>query len=476
MVTVIAGQGPGDDGLGSRLPSVLDPTDEPWLSMTGSESLGPDWGVALAGNTMLLGAPELGAVLIFDLEGREAGALGGQALVIPEVVDDHEGSRMGAALLTLDLDGDDRRELVVAAPGGRGVDDSVEAGRLYVFDASGHFDRPLYDTGVAQQLGTDDAAFTALGVDAYDQAGSVLSACGDLDGDGLPELAMSTPWSEIGGAALGGSVSVLSSKEMAELRSEGATSASIHTLGPTYALDQLGGAAGAAIRCDVDLDHDSLPELVVGAPYADSEEDEAAGAVYIIPGSRVAEDIDTEGEVHHLLGDRATAMIWGPTDNAYLGASLALGDVAGDSQPDLLVGAPGGGRERGLAVLYADLSHEEDCCESTLRFVGEDAGDHFGSAVELADLDGDRLDEIVVGAPRHNPTGDEEHFAAGAVYVWYGETSFRTWSTTSSAGKADATIVRQQAWLLTGDSIASGDMNGDGLAELVLVHRILPNF
>ncbi len=467
MVSVFQGD---QDGLGAR----LDPAEDAWLSMTGSEALGPDWGVALAGNTMVLGAPSLGAVLIFHLDGREAGSLGGQALVIPDIVDQQGDSRLGAALLLADLDGDGQRELVASAPAGPGEDDAVSAGRVYLFDTDGYFSHPLHDTGGAAPLDASDARFTALGAMAYDQAGTVLARCGDLDGDGIVELAVAARWSEEGGAALGGAVHVLSSRAIREALQTGERRGSLAALGASYASSQLGATAGAALDCSADLDGDSLPELLVGAPYADHGEDDAAGAVYILSGARILAELDS-GVVSD-LDTAASARLVGPSAEAYLGSSLSVGDVGRDGAPDLLVGVPGGGRERGLALLYADLDIDRDEPEPTLRFIGENAGDRFGSAVGLPDLNGDRYDDIVVGAPRHNPTGRDEHFAAGAVYAWYGEQFFRAWSESSDAQKADTIIARQQAWLLTGARIDSEDLDGDGLDELVLVHRIQPDF
>ncbi len=467
MVSVYHG---APEGLGTR----LDPAEDAWLSMTGSEALGPDWAVALAGNVLVLGAPELGAVLIFLLEGRDAGSLGGQALVIPDLVSELEGSRLGAALLTVDIDGDEQRELLVAAPKAPGVGDAPSAGRLHQFELNGYFSPPLWDSGGEVQLSDDDATITALGAGAYDQAGSVLEACGDLDGDGVPELAVTAPWDERSGAALSGAVTVISSAALAEARTQDLSAVALDELGATYSFSQLGGSAGAALHCGTSLDADALPEIIVGAPYADSDDHDAAGAVFIISGTRAQEDLLATAEA--TLDEAASAVIYGPTDEAYLGSSMAMGDVGGDGEPDLLVGAPGAGRRRGLALLYADVEPDRDDPEAILRFVGESAGDRFGTSVALPDINGDRLADIVVGAPRHNPTGDEEHFAAGAAYAWYGETFFRAWDQTSHADKADTTIVRQQAWLLTGERITTGDLDGDGYDELVLVHRIQPDF
>ncbi len=471
MVSVFQGQA---DSLGKR----LDPFEDAWFSLTGSEAMGPGWSVTASGNTLVVGAPDLGAVLIFHLEGRQEGILGGQALVLPDLLDDQDDTRLGASVLTMDMDSDGQRELLVTAPAARGEGDAVKAGRLYVFETSGHFARPLFDTAIPPQLGTDDAGLTVLGANAYDKSGSQISACGDFDGDGLGEVAISALWDEQGGAALAGSVTLLSSKEISSaLTANDGQAMTLTSLGATFYATQVGASAGASLSCAQDLVGGALPDLAVGAPFADSDEDglEAAGAVWIVDGDLAAAKLDKHATLE--LDDAASVLIHGPTSEAYLGSSLAVGDVSGDGTTDLLAGAPGaGGQEQGMALLYTDLARDTAQPSPALRFRGEASGDRFGSSVALADLNGDGLDEIIAGAPRHNPSGADEHFASGATYCWYGQVDLSGWDSTSDAGKAPTVIEREQAWLLTGETLAVGDMDGDGMSELVLVHRILPDF
>ena len=49
-------------------------------------------------------------------------------------------------------------------------------------------------------------------------------------------------------------------------------------------------------------------------------------------------------------------------------------------------------------------------------FTGEEAGDESGFQVEIADLDDDRIDDLVIGAWLNDAGGD----ASGAVYIEYG--------------------------------------------------------
>jgi hypothetical protein len=89
---------------------------------------------------------------------------------------------------------------------------------------------------------------------------------------------------------------------------------------------------------------------------------------------------------------------------------------------------------------------------------GED-GDGFGEAVNLkSDINGDGLADLIVGAPRSAKSGA----TAGRVYIWFGKHGG------SFLGKEDVQIPLGTINDLFGTSIATGDLNGDGKADLAI--------
>ncbi len=103
----------------------------------------------------------------------------------------------------------------------------------------------------------------------------------------------------------------------------------------------------------------------------------------------------------------------------WFGFSVAgIGDVDDDGYDDVAVGAPGddpSGEKSGAVYVYLGGPSFSGSAEPT--FAGEVGGDRFGWAVSAAgDLDDDGIDDFVVGAPYSDATGTNR----GRVYVFRG--------------------------------------------------------
>jgi hypothetical protein len=90
---------------------------------------------------------------------------------------------------------------------------------------------------------------------------------------------------------------------------------------------------------------------------------------------------------------------------------VAAGDVDGDSIPDALVGsATAAFLMDGASVASGVLG------DALFTVVGDAGSDGFGRALDIGDLNGDGLGDIVVGAPGDDSTGGN----AGSVEVFLG--------------------------------------------------------
>src|SRR6266853_1826679 len=164
----------------------------------------------------------------------------------------------------------------------------------------------------------------------------------------------------------------------------------------------------------------------------------------------------------------------------YSGVSVsAAGDVNGDGFADLLIGATGAdphgsgsgasyvvfGKAGGFTTPF-DLSTLNGV--NGFKINGEAAGDYSGRTVSAAgDVNGDGFADLLIGAPYAAPNGTY----SGASYVVFGKAGGFTTPLELSTldGATGFKINGEAANDEAGNSVsAAGDVNGDGLADLLI--------
>jgi len=155
--------------------------------------------------------------------------------------------------------------------------------------------------------------------------------------------------------------------------------------------------------------------------------------------------------------------------------SLTSGDFNGDGKDDILVGAPLAdgpdnartntgeayiilGRDDGEASL--DLAADEP----NLTIIGANAGDNLGFVVAAGDVNGDGTDDILVGARFATPAGGTA--GTGEAYVIFGSSSLEG-TLDIAKGQQDFTIAGASAGDYLGYALTAGDVNGDGIADII---------
>jgi len=137
-------------------------------------------------------------------------------------------------------------------------------------------------------------------------------------------------------------------------------------------------------------------DLVVGAykasPSVSGAARAEAGVVHLVAGPL------TPG-VWDLATTPATLTIVGPAANAHLGVGVAAGDFTGDGNGDLVLGAPGGAAVYLIAGPVPAGSTRDLADAASYTSLVHNGGDAFGSVVGLADVTGDDVVDVMVGAP-----------------------------------------------------------------------------
>lgn len=215
-----------------------------------------------------------------------------------------------------------------------------------------------------------------------------------------------------------------------------------------------------------DLNGDGFGDLIAGAPKYGSE-----GSVYVVFGSE-----DMSGGFSAASG--ADLVVRGSkAAGSNLSGALAAGDINGDGIADLLMGAPdtdvGSENNNGaVIVIYGteSLSGEIDLAtDSPDVWITAGEGDSLGQSIQVADVNGDEIQDLILGAPDADPDPDElgSRSQAGVVHVIYGSAGLSA-SIDLNSTPADITVSGNNEngrSSSIGERMAVGDVNGDGYSD-----------
>ena len=285
-----------------------------------------------------------------------------------------------------DVNGDGYDDILVGAP--KFDNGHSDEGVAYLFLGSSAGLR--FSPAWAQEGGQSGALF-----------GSSVASAGDINADGFDDVLIGAPGADGSHEDEGAAFLYLGSQT-------GLPSAPFRV----WYGDQAGARFGSAVGSAGDVNADEFDDVLVGAPGFDGGEVDEGAAFLFLGGSP---------------GPAVTAA-WSAEGNqagAWFGASVAaLGDMNGDGFGDVAVGAPlfdGGQADEGTVRAFGGSSSGLGA-SPIQSYEHNVSGSRFGTSVSGArNLSGDGVPRVLFGAPIYRYTHIEE---GGTFMATLGQTPF----------------------------------------------------
>jgi len=413
---------------------------------------------ALAAAAFLLAAGAAGALPPVNLADVAAGNGG----FVINGIDPGDWSAWGVSGAG-DVNGDGLADVIVGAPaadpGG-----SSGAGESYV--VFGKADGTPVDLS---DVAAGSGGFVINGIDQNDQAGDSVSGAGDVNGDGLDDVIVGATTADPHGASGAGESYVVFGKAdgtpvlLADVAA-GSGGFVINGIDP-------GDWSGATTSGAGDVNGDGLADVIVGALRATPGTFE--GESYVVFGK-------ADGTPVHLANVAAGSGGFIIRGNNYMDQANRVsgaGDVNGDGLADVIVGAPGGDYDPGESYVVfgkADGTpvHLAKVATGSGGFVinGIDPNDGAGAGEGpsgAGDVNGDGLADLIVGAAGGDPGGNSN---AGESYVVFGKADGTPVDLADVVAGSGGFVINgiDPNDGLGGSVSGAGDVNGDGLADVIV--------
>ena len=385
-----------------------------------------------------------------------------------------EGDNLGRSVSGAgDINGDGIDDLIIGAstadPNG-----IPWAGETYiVFGKEEGFDASV---DLSQLDGSN--GFVLNGVDEFDFSGRSVSGAGDINGDGIDDLIIGASFADPNGNSYAGETYIVFGKE-------GGFDASVN-------LSEINGSngfvlngidaddwSGRSVSGAGDINGDGIDDLIIGAPFADPNSNRDAGETYIVFGQ--SGNFNASVNLSEINGSNGFVLNGINRDDLSGRSVSGAGDINSDGIDDLIIGAmradPNGNSLAGETYIVfghrggfeASLNLSQLNGSNGFVLNGINSVDRSGFSVNGAgDINGDGIDDLIIGAPYADPNGNSY---AGETYIVFGQSGdFDASVDLSQLNGSNGFVIKgidrddRSGWSVSG----AGDINGDGIDDLII--------
>jgi Ca2+-binding RTX toxin-like protein len=291
-----------------------------------------------------------------------------------------------------DVNSDGIDDLIIGAPEAA-INGNTGVGQIYVvFGNRGGFSASLDLSSLNGSNG-----FIINGIQSTLNSGFSVSGAGDVNDDGIDDLLIGTPPGDESYVVFGRSSGFSSSLDLSSLNGSNG-----------FALKSMGDSSGRSVSSAGDINGDGLDDLIIGSNI---------GRSYVVFGS--SSEFGASLNLSSLNGKNGFTII--QSDDEPEKSVSGAGDINGDGLDDLIIGTPYANRSTGRSYVVfgsssgfgASLNLSSLNGSNGFIVNGSKLDNKIGASVSGAgDINGDGLDDLIIGAPYANLTGQS--------YVVYG--------------------------------------------------------
>lgn len=396
------------------------------------------------------------------------------------------GDRSGSSVSHAgDINGDGFDDVIIGAPGAYPNYNNQGGATYLVFGSNSNFTSPLEAADLDGSNG-----IILRGVSAGDKSGTSVSSAGDINGDGVDDLIIGAPSADANGNSNAGASYVVFGSSTTAFT----TPFNLNSLNGSNGFVINGVAendrSGISVSAAGDINNDDVDDLIIGADGA-APNGNGSGASYVVFGSNTT-SFPASFDLSTLDGSNGFVINGADFFNRFGGSVSAAGDFNSDGVDDVIIGAV-----TSIGTSYVVFGSSSSSAFSTpveldslngpgnrgAVIEGRRPGDLSGYSVSTAgDINGDGIDDVIIGAPgvgSHEDLSIPAYYAGnGASYIVFGNQSPSAFTAPLSLGALDG----DNGFVLNGASFgdrsgnsvsAAGDLNGDGIDDLIIgaAHR-----